>query len=103
MLKGKMNRQELIQKARAIVYKRYWNGVSLDINSAQLNEKFEICLDYYLPRKVFDEETNTLSTYFLLLKKVGILNLNKDGSFINSLERDELTLNTLQKYKELTS
>ncbi|RLE39441.1 hypothetical protein DRJ17_00645 [Candidatus Woesearchaeota archaeon] len=96
-----MEQELILKKAREIVVKKYWNGISLNKDVTKLKNEIEIYLDFLVPKRIFDQELNTEFVYFIKLRNVGLIKLDNKGGLMNYSDSKEIVYNALEKYKEL--
>ncbi len=96
-----MKKQELMYRAQKVIQNKYWNGISIDHDSGIFNDKVILYFNFLIPKRVYDEESNTLNTYFLILKDVGSIELQNNGKIIDYSDENEVVINSLERYKEL--
>lgn len=95
-----MDKQNLIQISRNFMYKHYCNGITINQdNIVETEKEFKIYLDYLVPKKVIDENTEHL--FYYRLPNVALIRLSKKGELLSKSSKDEFIKESIERYKEI--
>src|SRR3989338_5544744 len=95
-----MDKQNLIQISRNFMYKHYCNGITINQdNIIETEKEFKIYLDYLVPKKVIDENTEHL--FYYKLPNVALIRLSKKGELLSKSSKDEFIKESIERYKEI--